>query len=161
VKPTSLKAAIRTDHEHTRKLLSKYREAWLSGDYPLAQVRFRTFRRAVARHLAWEEDALIQPLRCGISMVHQYQVMQRDADRHRLLRHALDRIDALLPVRKRLDANLDLRILELVAGLEELLDFHRTVFESQLVAELAGLLSEDAAEQVATALSEIPRARCN
>lgn len=161
MKPTPLQAAISTDHEHTRKLLSRYREAWLDGNYPLARVRFRTFRHAVARHLAWEEMALVQPLRGRISMVSQHHVLQRDADRHRSVRDVLDRIGALLPLRRRSHRRLELRILELVAEVEGLLDFHRTLFESQLVAELNGMLTPEAEELVATALRGSPRARCN
>lgn len=161
MKLTPLQAAIGADHQLARKLLSRYREAWLDGDYPLAQVRFGRFRRAVMRHFTWEESALVKPLRCGISLVHQHQVVQRDTDRHRLVRLGLDRIRALLPRRKPSVPGLELKILELVAELEELLDLHRTVFQCQLLAELAGLLTPDSGERLAAALSRTAHARSN
>ena len=161
MKPTPLQEAIRADHERTGRLLSRYREAWLDGDYLLARARFDEFRQAVARHLAWEEDALVQPLRWRISHVHQHHVLQRDADRHRLVRDALDGIDVLMPAFVRPDRSLAFRIVEFVGVLEELLDFHRMLFEDQLVAELDGLLSSDEEQSVATALSRPAPAGCN
>ena len=149
---TSLQAAIRVDHERTERTLAKYREAWLNGDYALAVTLFRKLRRAVVRHLAWEEDELVQPLHARIARVYQHQVLQRDAERHRSVRDALDRIAILSQQSGPPDEALAIRVLQLVDKLEELLELHRRIFERQLVAELDGLLTPDAHEHVASAL---------
>lgn len=140
--------AVGDDHARTRKLLSQYREAWLTGDFREAVACFRRFGRAVARHLRWEEQSVVQPLRHRFSL-HQYHVVQRDAESHQAVRAAFQRIDELLPASTGLDRGGDRRILESVAALEVLLDAHRTLHEDQLLVELEDLLTPEAAERTA------------
>lgn len=156
---SALQTAIRIDHELCLTLLTAYRRTALDGDSRLAESHFLALGKAVIRHLAWEEDALCHPLRGRVALVHQHQVLQRDSDHHLLLRRALDRIAARLPERTPADPLSAREIASLVDALELLLDRHRTVFETQLVAELDGLLAPDEEALVAIQLSQLPQPR--